>query len=77
MNDELQMTKGTLPESRAWRCALPPIRHSKFSIRHLPAWVQHFIHHLAPHGCIELLLANAVMSSGSGGEGDIQPFSCG
>ncbi len=47
MNDELQMMNGTPVKTRTWLFALAPIRHSKFSIRHLPAWVQHFIHHLA------------------------------
>ena len=68
MNDELQMTNGTLTESRAWRCALSPIRHSKFSIRHSPAWVQHFIHHLAPQGMAGFVLANGSMSSNQSGE---------
>jgi type I restriction enzyme M protein len=68
MNDELQMTNGTLPESRAWRYALPPIRHSKFSIRRSPAWVQHFIHHLAPQGMAGFVLANGSMSSNQSGD---------
>lgn len=72
MNDELQMTKGTLPESRAWRCALPPIRHSKFSIRHFPAWLQHIYHHLTPDGYAAVILANGSMSSNNGGEGEIR-----
>ena len=72
MNDGLQRTNGTLRESRAWRCALSPIRHSKFSIRHSPAWVQHFIHHLAPQGMAGFVLANGSMLSNQSGEGDIR-----
>jgi type I restriction enzyme M protein len=72
MNDKLQMTNGTPVESRTWRCALFPIRHSKFSIRHSPAWVQQFIHHLAPHGMAGFVLANGSMSSNQSGEGDIR-----
>jgi hypothetical protein len=68
MNDELQVTNGTLPKRWACRCALSPIRHSKFSIRHSPAWVQHFIHQLAPGGAgtaggmAGFVLANGSMS---------------
>ena len=34
------------------------------------AWVQHFIHHLAPHGMAGFVLANGSMSSNQPGEGD-------
>jgi len=36
------------------------------------AWVQHFIHHLAPAGCADFVLANGSMSSNQSGEGDIR-----
>ena len=36
------------------------------------AWVQHFIHHLAPHGMAGYVLANGSMSSNQSGEGDIR-----
>jgi type I restriction enzyme M protein len=36
------------------------------------AWVQHFIHHLAPTGLAGFVLANGSMSSNSSGEGDIR-----
>jgi type I restriction enzyme M protein len=36
------------------------------------AWVQHFIHHLAPHGMAGFVLANGSMSSNQSGEGDIR-----
>jgi hypothetical protein len=35
-------------------------------------WVQHFIHHLAPHGMAGFVLANGSMSSNQFGEGDIR-----
>ncbi|HMG05766.1 MAG TPA: N-6 DNA methylase [Chthoniobacterales bacterium] len=36
------------------------------------AWVQHFIHHLPPHGMAGFVLANGSMSSHQSGEGDIR-----
>jgi len=36
------------------------------------AWVQHFIHHLAPDGFAGFVLANGSMSSNQSGEGDIR-----
>jgi hypothetical protein len=36
------------------------------------AWVQHFIHHLAPAGMAGFVLANGSMSSNQSGEGEIR-----
>jgi hypothetical protein len=36
------------------------------------AWVQHFIHHLAPTGLTGFVLANGSMSSSQSGEGEIR-----
>jgi hypothetical protein len=36
------------------------------------AWVQHFIHHLAPHGMAGFVLANGSMSSNQSGEGTFE-----
>ena len=36
------------------------------------AWVQHFIHHLAPTGLASFVLANGSMSSNQSGEGEIR-----
>ena len=36
------------------------------------AWVQHFIHHLAPTGIAGFVLANGSMSSNTSGEGEIR-----
>ncbi|RYD85480.1 MAG: SAM-dependent DNA methyltransferase [Verrucomicrobiaceae bacterium] len=49
-----------------WRFAPPPNSNANF------AWVQHFIHHLAPHGLAGFVLANGSMSSNQSGEGDIR-----
>ncbi|MGH7944234.1 MAG: N-6 DNA methylase, partial [Opitutaceae bacterium] len=47
-----------------WKFGVPPRGNANF------AWVQHFIHHLAPHGMAGFVLANGSMSSNQSGEGD-------
>jgi type I restriction enzyme M protein len=49
-----------------WKYGVPPKGNANF------AWVQHFIHHLAPHGTAGFVLANGSMSSNQSGEGDIR-----
>jgi type I restriction enzyme M protein len=49
-----------------WRYGVPPKGNANF------AWVQHFIHHLAPQGMAGFVLANGSMSSNQSGEGDIR-----
>jgi type I restriction enzyme M protein len=49
-----------------WQFGLPPAGNANF------AWVQHFIHHLAPHGYAGFVLANGSLSSQQSGEGDIR-----
>ena len=49
-----------------WAYGLPPESNANF------AWVQHFIHHLGPHGLAGFVLANGAMSSASAGEGEIR-----
>jgi type I restriction enzyme M protein len=49
-----------------WHYGVPPKGNANF------AWVQHFIHHLAPHGMAGFVLANGSMSSNQSGEGDIR-----
>jgi type I restriction enzyme M protein len=49
-----------------WQYGTPPKGNANF------AWVQHFIHHLAPHGTAGFVLANGSMSSNQSGEGDIR-----
>jgi type I restriction enzyme M protein len=49
-----------------WKFGVPPRGNANF------AWVQHFIHHLAPHGMAGFVLANGSMSSNQSGEGDIR-----
>jgi type I restriction enzyme M protein len=49
-----------------WPYGAPPAGNANF------AWVQHFIHHLAPHGVAGFVLANGSLSSQQSGEGDIR-----
>jgi type I restriction enzyme M protein len=49
-----------------WKYGIPPKGNANF------AWVQHFIHHLAPTGMAGFVLANGSMSSNQSGEGEIR-----
>ncbi len=49
-----------------WQFGVPPKGNANF------AWVQHLIHHLAPHGMAGFVLANGSMSSNQSGEGEIR-----
>jgi type I restriction enzyme M protein len=49
-----------------WQYGVPPTGSANF------AWVQHFVHHLAPHGYAGFVLANGSLSSQQSGEGDIR-----
>jgi type I restriction enzyme M protein len=49
-----------------WKYGVPPPANANF------AWVQHFIHHLAPNGIAGFVLANGSMSSNQSGEGEIR-----
>jgi len=53
-------------EDVRWQLGLPPRGNANF------AWVQHFIHHLAPIGMAGFVLANGSLSSNQSGEGEIR-----
>jgi len=55
-----------LKEDKRWKSGVPPASNANF------AWVQHFIHHLAPTGLAGFVLANGSMSSSQSGEGEIR-----
>src|SRR6267142_1573853 len=55
-----------LKNDRRWVYGVPPAGNANF------AWVQHFIHHLAPTGLAGFVLANGSMSSNQSGEGEIR-----
>ncbi|MBV1768397.1 MAG: type I restriction-modification system subunit M, partial [Methanobacterium sp.] len=54
-----------LEDDVRWKYGVPPKRNANF------AWVQHFIHHLAPTGVAGFVLSNGSMSAG-GVEGKIR-----
>ena len=49
-----------------WQYGVPPTGNANF------AWLQHFIHHLAPAGRAGVVLAKGALTSKSSGEGDIR-----
>jgi type I restriction enzyme M protein len=55
-----------LRDDKRWKYGIPPAGNANF------AWVQHFIHHLAPTGLAGFVLANGSMSSNQSGEGEIR-----
>ncbi|HUW95475.1 MAG TPA: class I SAM-dependent DNA methyltransferase [Anaerolineae bacterium] len=55
-----------LKDDKRWTYGTPPASNANF------AWVQHFIHHLAPTGLAGFVLANGSMSSNQSGEGEIR-----
>ena len=60
-----------LQDDVRWRYGTPPIGNANY------AWIQHFVHHLAPPnghggGVAGFVMANGSLSSGSGGEGEIR-----
>ncbi len=55
-----------LKDDKRWKFGIPPAGNANF------AWVQHFIHHLAPTGMAGFVLANGSMSSNQAGEGEIR-----
>ncbi len=55
-----------LKDDKRWKYGTPPAGNANY------AWVQHFIHHLAPTGQAGFVLANGSMSSNQSGEGEIR-----
>ncbi len=60
-----------LREDVRWKYGVPPAGNANY------AWIQHFIHHLAPPngrggGIAGFVMANGSLSSNSGGEGEIR-----
>ncbi|MGA7616960.1 MAG: class I SAM-dependent DNA methyltransferase [Thermoanaerobaculia bacterium] len=55
-----------LKDDKRWAYGTPPAGNANY------AWVQHFIHHLAPTGIAGFVLANGSMSSNQSGEGEIR-----
>jgi len=57
---------GLLKDHKRWVYGMPSAGNANF------AWVQHFIHHLAPTGIAGFVLANGSMSANQSGEGEIR-----
>ena len=55
-----------LKDDQRWVYGVPPAGNANY------AWVQHFIHHLAPTGLAGFVLANGSMASNQSGEGEIR-----
>jgi len=55
-----------LKDDKRWKFGIPPAGNANF------AWIQHFLHHLAPTGIAGFVLANGSMASNQSGEGDIR-----
>jgi type I restriction enzyme M protein len=55
-----------LREDLRWKYGIPPASNANY------AWMQHFIHHLAPNGLAGFVLANGSMSTTFSGEGEIR-----
>ena len=55
-----------LADDQRWQYGAPPAGNANF------AWVQHFVHHLAPGGVAGFVLANGSMSSNQSGDGEIR-----
>ncbi|MBA2760197.1 MAG: SAM-dependent DNA methyltransferase [Chloroflexia bacterium] len=55
-----------LRSDQRWDYGVPPTGNANF------AWVQHFIHHLAPNGVAGFVLANGSLSTNTSGEGAIR-----
>ena len=55
-----------LQDDVRWKYGMPPAGNANF------AWIQHFIHHLSPHGMAGFVMANGSMSSNTSNEGEIR-----
>ncbi len=55
-----------LKEDARWKFGTPPANNANY------AWIQHFIHHLSPHGIAGFVMANGSMSTSTSSEGDIR-----
>lgn len=56
----------TLRDDPRWKYGKPPAGNGNY------AWIQHFVHHLSPHGVAGFVLANGSLTSKTSGEGDIR-----
>ena len=55
-----------LKDDARWKYGIPPANNANY------AWIQHFIHHLAPNGVVGFVMANGSMSTNTASEGKIR-----
>ncbi|MBW1800421.1 MAG: N-6 DNA methylase, partial [Deltaproteobacteria bacterium] len=55
-----------LKKDARWKYGIPPVNNANY------AWIQHFIHHLAPNGVAGFVMANGSMSTNTASEGEIR-----
>ncbi len=55
-----------LKEDVRWKYGVPPVNNANY------AWIQHFIHHIAPTGIAGFVMANGSMSTSTTSEGEIR-----
>jgi len=55
-----------LKEDVRWKFGAPPANNANY------AWIQHFIHHLAPNGIAGFVMANGSMATNTANEGEIR-----
>jgi len=55
-----------LRDDARWKYGLPPVGNANY------AWLQHFVHKLAPNGRAGIVLANGSMNTNTSGEGEIR-----
>jgi type I restriction enzyme M protein len=64
-NQDEWSTPAILEDVR-WAHGVPPAKNANY------AWIQHFLHHLAPNGRAGFVMANGSLTTMSGGEGKIR-----
>ncbi|MEJ7891853.1 MAG: class I SAM-dependent DNA methyltransferase [Solirubrobacteraceae bacterium] len=64
-NQKEWSTPAVLDDAR-WKYGTPPANNANY------AWIQHFLHHLAPQGRAGFVMANGSLTSARGGEAEIR-----
>lgn len=64
-NQKEWSTPAILDDAR-WECGVPPTGNANY------AWIQHFLHHLAPDGRAGFVMANGSLTTMTSGEGTIR-----
>lgn len=65
-NQKQWYPSSTVEPDPRWTYGIPPASNANY------AWIQHFLHHLAPRGRAGFVLANGSLTASSGGEAEIR-----